>query len=173
MLILYINSGTYSLKSTPKNRFFLRHFSWQFYLLSELLADICWGEEAKEIFYMLSSNKPIHHLLDYRDFASLFPDCIMQTGKDSVAKIGLIFPIKSIILNIIVFAVNLGFEIVYGESMWIYFVSYILTTCEMCWRIFRHQHYTYIHNWSLQLFSYNYNLASHPNYVVCVNFVDG
>ena len=29
----------------------------------------------------------------------------------------------------------------------------------------------YIHNWSLQLFSRNNDLASHTNYVVCVNFL--
>ena len=30
VLILYISGGTYSLKSTPNNRFFVGNFSWQF-----------------------------------------------------------------------------------------------------------------------------------------------
>ena len=36
----YISGGTYSLKSTPNDRF-LRNFSWQFYLLLEFLPEIC------------------------------------------------------------------------------------------------------------------------------------
>ena len=44
-LILYISGGTYSLKSTPNDRF-LRSF----FLLSEILSDICWEEIAEEIF---------------------------------------------------------------------------------------------------------------------------
>ena len=31
--------------------------------------------------------------------------------------------------------------------------------------------FTYIHNWSLQLFRQGYGLASHTIYVVCVNFI--
>ena len=31
---------------------------------------------------------------------------------------------------------------------------------------------TFIHNWSLQLFSWNCDLASHTIYVVCVNFLN-
>ena len=41
VVILYISGGTYSLKSTPNERFFLRNISWQFYLLSEFLLEIC------------------------------------------------------------------------------------------------------------------------------------
>ena len=51
VLILYISGGTYSLKSTPNDWFFLRNFSWQFYLLSEFLPEICWEEIAEEIFF--------------------------------------------------------------------------------------------------------------------------
>ena len=31
--------------------------------------------------------------------------------------------------------------------------------------------HTYIHNWSLQAYSPDYDLASHTSYVVCVNFL--
>ena len=41
VLILYISGGTYSLKSTTNDRFFLRNFSWLFYLLLEFLSEIC------------------------------------------------------------------------------------------------------------------------------------
>ena len=37
---------TYSLKSTLNERF-LKSFSWQFFLLSEFLPEICWDEETK------------------------------------------------------------------------------------------------------------------------------
>ena len=50
VLILYISGGAYSLKSTL-NADFLRNFSWQFYLLSEFLPEICWEEIAEEIFF--------------------------------------------------------------------------------------------------------------------------
>ena len=46
MLILYM---TYSLKPTSKDRFFWRNFSWQIYLPSEFLPEICWEEVAEEI----------------------------------------------------------------------------------------------------------------------------
>ena len=48
-LILHISGGTDSLKSTTNDRF-LRSFSWQFYLLSKFLREICWETVAKEIF---------------------------------------------------------------------------------------------------------------------------
>ena len=41
VLILYISSGTYSLKSTPNDRFFEKLFVAIFYLLSEFLPEIC------------------------------------------------------------------------------------------------------------------------------------
>ena len=92
--ISYKSAGTYSLKSTPNHRF-LSNFSWQFfYLHSEFLSEICWEEVAVEIyiffiqisFYLryltwylnhgLISYKPIHYLLDYGDFSSLFTNDI-------------------------------------------------------------------------------------------------
>ena len=39
-LVLYMNGRSYGLKSTSNDRF-LRNLSWQFYLLSEFLPDIC------------------------------------------------------------------------------------------------------------------------------------
>ena len=52
VLILYISGGTYSLKSIPNDRFFWRNFSWQFYLLSQFLPEICWEEIAEEILFV-------------------------------------------------------------------------------------------------------------------------
>ena len=50
VLILYISGASYSLKSTRYGRF-LRTFSWQFYLFSEFLTEICWEEiAAKKLF---------------------------------------------------------------------------------------------------------------------------
>ena len=42
----------WDLQSTPNDRFFLRNFSWQFYLLSEFLTEICWGEIPEEILFV-------------------------------------------------------------------------------------------------------------------------
>ena len=79
-IILQVSGGTYSFKSTPNDRF-LRNFPWQFYLLSVFLAEFRWEEIAKEIIFRilfccltwgltrsLTSNKPIHYLLDYDDY---------------------------------------------------------------------------------------------------------
>ena len=41
-LILYVDIGTYSLMSTPNDRFFEKHFHGGFILLSEFLPEICW-----------------------------------------------------------------------------------------------------------------------------------
>ena len=49
-LILYISSGNYSLKSTPNDRLLI-NFSWQFYLLSEFLPEICWEAVAEKYFF--------------------------------------------------------------------------------------------------------------------------
>ena len=38
---LYISGGTYSLKSTPNDRFFVKTFHGSFNLLSEFLPEIC------------------------------------------------------------------------------------------------------------------------------------
>ena len=47
-MILYVSSGTYSLTSTPNDRFFFEKlFHGKFYLLSE----ICWEKIAEEIFF--------------------------------------------------------------------------------------------------------------------------
>ena len=42
ILILCTSGGTYSLKSTPNDRFFLWIFHGNFYLLSEFLPENCW-----------------------------------------------------------------------------------------------------------------------------------
>ena len=80
-LILYMSGGLYYLNSTPNDRF-LRIFSWQFYLLSEILPEICWEEIAEEIYFFFlyfifndwpgirtqASNKPAHYIPDHSDF---------------------------------------------------------------------------------------------------------
>ena len=50
VVILYVNSGIYSLTSTPNDRF-LRNFSRRVYLLSEILSEICWEEIARKYFF--------------------------------------------------------------------------------------------------------------------------
>ena len=43
------------LKPTPNDKnifFFFRNFSWQFYLLSEVLSEICWEKIAEEILFV-------------------------------------------------------------------------------------------------------------------------
>ena len=52
VLILYISGGTYSLNSTPNDRFFEKLFMAIFYLLSEFLPDICWEKIAEEILFV-------------------------------------------------------------------------------------------------------------------------
>ena len=51
MFILCISGGTYSLNS--RSRDFLRNFSWQFYLLSGFLPEICRVEIAEETVFVL------------------------------------------------------------------------------------------------------------------------
>ena len=53
MLILYMSSGTYSLKSTPNVKFW-RNCSRQLNFLSEFLPGICWEEVAEQIFFYIS-----------------------------------------------------------------------------------------------------------------------
>ena len=52
-LILYESGGTYNLTSTLNDRFFWESFSWQFYLLSGFLAEICWEKNTEEIFLFI------------------------------------------------------------------------------------------------------------------------
>ena len=98
VLILYMNGGTYSLKSIRNYRF-LRNFSWQFNLLSAFLPEICWELVAEEIFFHISiwhltkglnlgltSNKPAHYLLDYRDFRGQFCLQMQQLCSDQVPR---------------------------------------------------------------------------------------
>ena len=39
-------------KVNSERQIFLRHFSWQFYMLSELLPEICWEEIAEELLFV-------------------------------------------------------------------------------------------------------------------------
>ena len=55
VLILYISSGTYRLNRL-RTTDFLRNFSWQFYLLSDFLPEICWEEITGEIFFVFCSD---------------------------------------------------------------------------------------------------------------------
>ena len=52
VLILHISVGTYSLKSTPNDRFFDKFFMTILILLSEFLPEICWEEIAEEILFL-------------------------------------------------------------------------------------------------------------------------
>ena len=78
VLILYKSGGTYSLKSTPNDRFFEKLFIAIFHFLSEFLPEICWEKIAQEILFVFlfwclacdsnpgfTSNKPTHYLLEY------------------------------------------------------------------------------------------------------------
>ena len=49
LIFLCISGMTYSLKSTPNDRFLII-FSWQFCLLLEFLPEVCREEAAHEIF---------------------------------------------------------------------------------------------------------------------------
>ena len=76
MSILYMSGGTYSLKSTPNDRFLEKLFMAILFLLSEILPEICWEEIAKEILFRclvwgsnpgFMSKKPTYYLLDYAE----------------------------------------------------------------------------------------------------------
>ena len=43
--------GTYSLNSFPNDKF-LRNLSWQFYLLSQFLPDICWERKSPKKYFL-------------------------------------------------------------------------------------------------------------------------
>ena len=81
MLILYINDGTYNLKSTPNDRIFSETFHGSLYLLSQFLPEICWDKIAAEIIFVIcfdiwtgartlafTCNKLTHYLLNNGDF---------------------------------------------------------------------------------------------------------
>ena len=53
VLILYMSDETYSLKITLKYRY-LRNFSWQFYLFSLFLPEICLIRFANFVFFLSS-----------------------------------------------------------------------------------------------------------------------
>ena len=63
-LILYINVGTYSLKSTKNDRF-LRNFCQQFYLLLGFLPKICWEGIAEKnfLYFVAMSGLGLEHLI--------------------------------------------------------------------------------------------------------------
>ena len=65
-LILYTSGGTYTLKSTPNDRFLRSFFMAGLFALKEFLPDICWEEVAEDVFSYY-----FHILLDYVDFKPL------------------------------------------------------------------------------------------------------
>ena len=84
VLILYISDGTYSLKSTPNDRFFLINFSWQIsFAFSVFARNLLRGNRRRNNFCIsfwclawgsnpgFTSNKPTHYLLDCGDFMPL------------------------------------------------------------------------------------------------------
>ena len=50
LIILFMSSGTYILKSAPIV-IFLINFSWQFYLPSEFMLEICWKAVSEVIYF--------------------------------------------------------------------------------------------------------------------------
>ena len=86
--IVYVNF----IHKWRERQIFLRNFSWQFYLLSELLPEICWEEIAEEIFFVFcfdvwlgcsnpgfSCNKATHYLLDHGHYINkLLPKLYAQ-----------------------------------------------------------------------------------------------
>ena len=96
VLILCISGGTYSLKSSPNDRFFWETFLFTFRAFARNLLKgnrrrnnfrillWCLGWVSKPVF---SSNKPTHYLLDHGDF--------LETIKAAI----LIWNLKNICLN--------------------------------------------------------------------------
>ena len=92
VLILFISGGTYSLKSTPNDRFFEKLFTPILFTLRVFARNLLRGNRRRNTFRIsfwclawdsnsaLSSNKPTHYLLDHGDFAE-FIDC--KIGKTS------------------------------------------------------------------------------------------
>ena len=80
VLILYISGGTYSLKSTPNDRIFLKNSSWHLITHRVFARKLLRGNRRRKTFRILfwclawgsnpdfSSNKPTHYLLDHGDF---------------------------------------------------------------------------------------------------------
>ena len=86
VLILYISGGTYSLKSTPNDRFFEKLFMTILFTLRVFARNLLRGNRWRNTFRIsfwcltwdsnpgFSSNKPTHYLLDHGDFV----DCAKQ-----------------------------------------------------------------------------------------------
>ena len=95
MLILYISGRTYSLKSTPNDKFlFLRNFSWQFLFTLRVFArNLLRGNRQRNTFRIFfwcltwgsnssfSSNKPTDNLLDHGDWQYTIPTIQIHTNK--------------------------------------------------------------------------------------------
>ena len=67
VLILYMTGGTYSLKSTPNDRFYGKLFSAIFLISVKTLLT---GSHRRNIFSYFASNKSIQHLVDYGDYGN-------------------------------------------------------------------------------------------------------
>ena len=80
VLILYISGGTYSLKSTPNDKFFEKLFMAILFTLRVFARNLLRGNRRRNSFRIsfwnlawdsnpvFSSNKPTHYLLDHGDF---------------------------------------------------------------------------------------------------------
>ena len=73
VLILYINGGTYGLKSTPNDKFFEKLFMAIFIYSQSFCQKSAERKSPKKYLAWesnlgFSSNKPTHYLLDYGDF---------------------------------------------------------------------------------------------------------
>ena len=61
MFISYMVDGT-----NPNDRFFWEAFSWQFYLLTEVLLEIGWEEVVLLEMRDLTANKPLHYICELK-----------------------------------------------------------------------------------------------------------
>ena len=84
VLILYISSWIYSLKSTPNDRFFGEDFHGKFYLMKSPIVFHFYIWYSNPGF---SSNKPTHYLLDHCDFKKIYPRNYWEKRKKLAGKI--------------------------------------------------------------------------------------
>ena len=149
---LYISGGTYSLKSTPYDRFFEKLFMAIFIWLSEFLPKICRRNIFRISFWCLvwdsnlgfSSSKPTHYLLDHSNM-------------------------RFYVLNATILIVYITAKI---KMSFIWKDDCFAKICIFCKSISGPltsvvQVYTYIHNWQLQSFRQDY-WPSFSNHLCCV-----
>ena len=95
-LILYVSGGTYSLTSTPNDRFLRNFFMAIWFTLRAFARNLLRGSRRRNIFHIsffifffydwpgirtkaFASNKPTHYILDHGDFMILLSIIIPTT----------------------------------------------------------------------------------------------